>query len=251
MSIDPSAIRIATAGWAMPPSATPRDRLSRADTALARYARVLPATELNSSFHRHHRPSTYARWAESTPAAFRFALKLPKAITHDARLELGAALPVLDRFLGEAGELGARRGPLLVQLPPSLAFEPARVEAFLVALRERWSNGVACEPRHASWFEADADALLVAHQVARVAADPARVPAASEPGGWDGLAYVRWHGSPRTYYSSYAEQQLVGLAARLRALAAGPAEDVWCVFDNTAAGAALGNARRLQELLAT
>ena len=249
MSIDPSAIRIATAGWAMPPSSTPPDRLARADSALTRYARVLPATEVNSSFHRHHRPSTYARWAAATPAAFRFALKVPKAVTHGARLELSAALPVLERFLAEVGELGARRGPLLVQLPPSLAFDEPRVEAFLVALRARWSGSVACEPRHASWFDTRADALLVAQRVARVAADPARVPAAAEPGGWPGLVYVRWHGSPRTYYSSYDEAQLAGLAARLRALAAGPAEEVWCTFDNTAAGAALGNAMRLMELL--
>ncbi|PWC77956.1 DUF72 domain-containing protein [Azospirillum sp. TSH64] len=221
-------IRIGTAGWSIPKlsaAAFPVD-----GTHLERTARVMPMTEVNSSFYRPHKPETWARWAASTPLGFRFAVKLPKAISHDARL-VGAEA-ALDRFLAEAGMLGDRFGPLLVQLPPSLRFDRAVVEGFFTLLRTRFDGDVVCEPRHASWFTDAAEALLVSHRVARVAADPAPVPGAGEPGGWDGLRYWRLHGSPVMYRSAYEPAVLDALAERLAAEAA--LRPVWCVFDNTA-----------------
>ncbi len=82
--------------------------------------------------------------------------------------------------------------------------------------------------------------------MARVAADPARVAAAAEPGGWRGLTYYRLHGSPRTYYSAYSEEFLAPLASRLQAESEHPA---WCIFDNTTLGAATGNALDLRRRL--
>jgi uncharacterized protein YecE (DUF72 family) len=223
---------------------------SRPPPALVRYARAFDASEINSSFHRHHRPATYQRWAASVPPHFRFSLKLPKAITHAARLALAPSLPVLDQFLAESAALAERRGPLLVQLPPSFAFDAAVVAPFVAALRERWPGLVACEPRHPSWFTPAVDRFLVAARFARVAADPVRTPAAAEPGGWPGLVYLRLHGSPRTYYSSYDDAYLAALAVRLRRHLAGPfAAEVWCMFDNTAGSAAVPNALSLLALL--
>ncbi|MDB5444709.1 MAG: hypothetical protein JWQ97_26 [Phenylobacterium sp.] len=239
----PPTLRIATAGWTIPravAAAFPAD-----GSALQRYAARFDASEINSTFHRSHRPQTYARWAESVPDSFRFAVKLPRTLTHDARLaDPGAQL---DAFMAEAGLLGDRLGALLVQLPPSLAFDETVARAFFAALRARWTGAAACEPRHASWFEADAEALLTAFEVARVAADPARHPLAGQPGGWGGLAYWRLHGSPRTYYSSYGEAELGRLA---QALARSPASETWCVFDNTASGAAAADALALAAVLA-
>lgn len=243
MELDATDIRIGTARWNIPFAEVARvDPARKREGTLARYARRFEASEVNSSFWRHHRPSTWLRWGQTVPPDFRFSAKLPRAITHEAKLELGPSVPVLERFLLEVSHLGDRRGPLLVQLPPSLAFDAALVEAFLVELRSRWNGMVACEPRHASWFDGEADALLARHLVARVAADPVVAAGAGEPGGWDGLAYVRLHGSPRTYHSSYDEAWLDALAERVRALAAGPARAVWCIFDNTASGAALPDA---------
>jgi uncharacterized protein YecE (DUF72 family) len=107
---------------------------------------------------------------------------------------------------------------------------------------------VACEPRHASWFEPGADALLARHGVARVAADPARVPAAAVAGGDRRLVYVRLHGSPRMYYSDYEAERLEAVAEQLRGAGAGGAEP-WCVFDNTTLGAATGNALALADMM--
>ena len=205
---------------------------------MARYATRFPAVEINSSFYRPHRPATYGRWAATVPAGFQFAVKVPQTITHTRRLDDPA--PLLDPFLAECSALGAALGPLLVQLPPSLAFDARVVAAFLTLFRARFAGALVCEPRHASWFSAEADRLLAAYQVARVAADPALVPVAAQPGGWDGLAYYRLHGSPRIYYSAYDPATLTTLAATLHTTA--QTRPVWCIFDNTAAGAATANA---------
>jgi uncharacterized protein YecE (DUF72 family) len=200
---------------------------------LERYARALTAAEVNSSFHRLHRHTPWGRWARSVGPSFRFSVKLPKTITHERRL--GGIDAPLDAFLAEIALLGDKLGPLLVQLPPSFAF----AEAPLLALLDRLAaHAVVVEPRHPSWFEDYVNALLAERRVGRVAADPAIVPRAAEPGGWEGLRYFRLHGSPVTYRSPYAPAFLDAVAAQLR-----PGD--WCVFDNTASGAALPNALEL------
>ncbi|HEU0015670.1 MAG TPA: DUF72 domain-containing protein [Longimicrobium sp.] len=240
----PHPLWIGTAGWTIP-SPDAADFPGRG-SHLERYAARFPCAEINSSFHRPHRPATYARWAASVPDAFRFSVKLPKTITHTARLRDTEAL--VDGFLEQAGHLGDRLGCLLVQLPPSLALDADAAAAFFAHLRGRTGADVACEPRHESWFTDEAQALLAEHGVARVAADPARVPAAAEAGGSGKLAYFRLHGSPRTYYSAYEPAYLDRLAATLRAEAAH--RPAWCIFDNTAAGAATRDALELVRRLA-
>lgn len=233
-------IRIGTAGWAIPRASAAA--FAPEGATLQRYAGQLSAAEINSSFHRPHRPDTYARWAAAVPSGFRFAVKAPRAITHERRLVDPEA--ALDRFLSEIQPLREKLGPLLVQLPPSLAFDPAVAQKFFEALGERHSGPVVCEPRHATWFEAEADALLRGRAVARVAADPARVPQAAEPGGFPGLAYYRLHGSPVIYRSSYYDAFLGALAAKL-VRHAKDGVPAWCIFDNTMLGAATANALAL------
>lgn len=231
------AARVGTAGWSLP-------RLHAGDfpgegSHLERYARALGAVEINSSFYRPHEAATYERWAASTPESFRFAVKVPKEVTHVRRLV--ETDDVLERFLAECSGLGARLGPLLVQLPPSLQLDLEVAEGFLIALLSRHDGNVAVEPRHASWMTAEGDALLRDYGVARVAADPPRALADARPGGWPGLVYLRLHGSPRIYYSAYDEERLRAVTATLEGARASGAE-AWCIFDNTASGAAMTNA---------
>jgi uncharacterized protein YecE (DUF72 family) len=233
---------IGTAGWSIAGEAA--DRFPAQGSALERYASVFRGTEINSSFHRPHRPSTWRRWAESVPEDFRFSVKIPKTISHQRRLA-GCGDEVA-RFLDEAHELGGGLAILLLQLPPSFAFEAAVAGEFLADLAGRTAARLACEPRHPSWFEPEADALLERLEVARVAADPAIVPAAAEPGGWRGLAYWRLHGSPVKYRSSYEGPRLDALA---KAIADRREPDVWCIFDNTASSAATGDALSLMARL--
>ena len=234
-----SAPRIGTAGWSIPKQHAAAFPVS--GSHLERYARRLNAVEINSSFYRPHRRATYERWAATVPEDFAFAVKAPRAITHDARLADVKAM--LDRFLGEATGLGGKLGPLLFQLSPSFAFDARITRAFLKILRTRHDGAVVWEPRHATWFTPRAEDLLAAHRVSRVAADPAVVPAAAEPGGWDGLRYFRLHGAPRIYYSDYGADDIARYAARMTAQS-------WCIFDNTALGAATVNALALAKALA-
>ena len=232
---------IGTAGWTLPRELQPR--FTAPGTHLERYAAVFDAVEINSTFHRSHRDSTYERWAASVPAHFRFSVKVPKTITHGQRLAGAEAL--VEMFLEEVQPIGERIGCLLVQLPPSLELEPRVARGFFAHLRERFSGPVAVEPRHASWFEPAAERMLENLEVARVAADPAKAPGGGDPGGWEGLVYYRLHGSPRVYYSSYDDEYLDRLAKDLRAHR-DAGRECWCIFDNTTLGAGTDNALTLR-----
>jgi uncharacterized protein YecE (DUF72 family) len=235
---------VGTAGWAIP--ATERDAFRESGTSLERYASVLRGVEVNSSFHRPHRRSTWERWAASVPEEFRFAVKMPKEISHVRRL-VDAQAP-LERFLVEIGGLGPKLELLLLQLPPSLVFSGTTISSFLDAVASLTDTPIVCEPRHSSWFEPEAGMLLAQRRVARVAADPVKTPDGAHPGGWRGLTYMRLHGSPVMYRSAYDEDGLRAYASRITDdVAAG--RPVWCMFDNTAASAALGNALKLTKML--
>lgn len=197
-------IFVGTAGWSIPRAYA--DTFKAEGSALERYASNFRAVEINSSFHRPHRASTWARWADSVPAHFRFSVKVPKTITHERKL--ADCNELIDRFLHELSPLGLKLAVLLIQLPPKLAYDAKLASSFFGYLARRTSAQLACEPRHASWFEDAATDLLSHTGVARVAADPAPVAIASRPGEAQGLRYWRLHGSPRMYYSSYGEQHL-------------------------------------------
>ncbi len=201
--------------------------------------------ETNTTFRRVPRLSTLERWAAAVPERFRFAVKAPREITHERRLQDVRA--PLSRFVREVHALGPKLGPILIQLPPALGLDVTVAEAFFDLLRTLHEGGVVCEPRHPSWFEPAADRLLASARVARAATDPEPAPGGAVPGGWPGRVYYRLHGSPRRYYSAYAPTCLAALGPVL-VQHAGAAE-VWCIFDNTAAGAAIGDALALAELL--
>ena len=240
-----SRILVGCAGWSLPRAE--QERFPETGSHLERYASRFQAVEINSSFHRPHRPSTYARWSASVPAGFLFSVKIPTTITHTQRLrDVGE---MLETFMSEVSGLVDKLGCLLVQLPPSLAFERSAVSAFFSDLHARAAGTVVCEPRHPTWFTPEAEVLLRELEIARVAADPACVPEAAEPGGWRGVSYYRLHGSPRIYYSAYSEDYLAALAEKIRA-DAGEGRSVWCIFDNTTLGAATGNALDLEGRLA-
>lgn len=231
--------RIGTAGWSIPSNAS--QAFTSGGTGLERYSAVFSCVEINSSFHRPHRASTWEKWRDSVPAAFRFSVKVPKAITHEARL-VGTEKQV-QAFLSEARLLREKLAVLLVQLPPSLELDVRAAVAFFRDLRAASLARVAVEPRHASWFGLEGDALLRDVGVSRVGADPARVPQAAVPLVADGLAYWRLHGSPAIYRSSYVDQ-IANLADAMRDT---HSKERWCIFDNTASSAATGDALRLMD----
>ncbi|MFG6108495.1 DUF72 domain-containing protein [Stenotrophomonas nematodicola] len=241
----PVTPKVGCAGWSIPSRYAAL--FGPGDSALARYATRLDVVEINSSFYRPHQRSTYARWAAAVPPGFRFSVKLPRTLSHDSGL-VGVG-PLLDRFLDEVDGLGAKLGGLLLQLPPSLALDARRAGGFFRALRRRSAVALVCEPRHPSWFEARADALLEEHGVSRAAVDPPRVAAAAVPGGASSWRYWRWHGAPRMYYSDYPDPALADLARQVHTHRVGR-DAPWVIFDNTAHGFAIANALRLKEIAA-
>ncbi|MET0961686.1 MAG: DUF72 domain-containing protein [Noviherbaspirillum sp.] len=238
----PSGILVGCAGWSLATAVQPH--FPAEGSHLERYARVLPAVEINSSFYRPHRAATYARWRDSVPPSFRFSVKLPREITHERRLRDTG--PAVDLFLDAAGNLGERFGCLLVQMPPSLPFDPDTAHALFSQLRGRLDAAIACEPRHQSWFGTEASELLARFKVARVLADP-QVALDPAPMLFHDTVYVRLHGSPVIYHSDYPAAFLQENAAWLleqRRLG----REVWCIFDNTASGAAVPNALATMKL---
>lgn len=241
---------VGTSGWSLARSVAPGSAPDL--TGLERYAEYFNCVEINSTFYRLPRPTTLERWRDSTPAEFRFAAKLPRAITHEAALDVSATeVSDLCKLLTR---LEPKLGPLLIQLPPSLSFDAgiARLARKLFAQLTRAGAGqLVLEPRHPSWFDSRSEELLIEHRVARAAADPARGANSLEPAGCRDFAYFRWHGSPRMYFSSYSPEALTALARQIRTLGSGPSEpDVYCFFDNTALGAAAINALSLKAELA-
>lgn len=236
-------VYVGTAAWSNPPG----ERLRRGlGSHLVHYSKSFNAVEINSSFYRSHQRGTYERWRDMTPTNFRFSAKMPRSITHECALRRYQS--ELRQFLDEISGLGRKLGVILVQLPASLPFESRVAKRFFESLAAHSSVPVACEPRHASWFNGRASDLLQRYGIARVAADPSANPGGNEPGGSWHLIYYRLHGSPRMYYSAYSMDYLSRLATKIR----GPnaiIKDTWCIFDNTARYEAWPNGQQLLKLL--
>jgi uncharacterized protein YecE (DUF72 family) len=224
---------IATAAWSIPKKVA--HGFAKEGSGLTRYASIFDGVEINSTFYRRHKTSTFARWAESVPDSFRFAVKIPKEMTHTRAMKA----ELFNTFLEDIAPLGQKRGPLLCQLPPSLAFDADMFETAFKTMRNADDGPIVIEVRHRSWASAEALDLLKTFAIDRVLADPAPVWPVED---FDGPSrYVRLHGKPKIYYSGYTGDEIRLFSELL-------ASDGWCVFDNTASGAAIENALSMLEI---
>ena len=128
------------------------------DEMLPWYAARLPAVEINNTFYQMPKVAVLEHWAAATPERFRFAIKAPRRITHDARLKAEEAADSVAYLYKNLATLGAKRGPVLFQLPPFLKKDVPRLQAFLHVLPE--GHLAAFEFRHDSWFDDDVYAAL-------------------------------------------------------------------------------------------
>lgn len=233
--------RIGCAGWNIPRPAAASFQLE--GTHLERYSRVFNCCEINSSFYRSHKDSTWERWAAAVPEQFQFSVKIPRTITHEAKLKCNPG--DLRDFLKQVNFLGQKLGALLIQLPPSFGFDSATATSFFALLRNLHDGDVVLEARNETWFSTIAADLLTNFKIAGVAADPACIPAASHPSGYGQVVYFRLHGSPRRYYSPYGSEFLKAKASEMTRLSR--KSQAWCIFDNTAAGSATTDALQLKK----
>lgn len=130
------------------------------DAMLAWYAERLPSVEINNTFYQMPKATVLAHWAECTPEAFRFAIKAPRRITHDARLKADAAADSVAYLYKTLETLGAKRGPVLYQLPPFLKKDLPRLQEFLHLLPP--DHRAVFEFRNDSWLADDTYAALQA-----------------------------------------------------------------------------------------
>ncbi len=239
------AIHVGTSGWSydhwqgvLYPHGTPvRDRLSY-------YLRRFHTVEVNSTYYRWPRDSTFAHWKERLPAGFRMTVKAARGLTHFQRLYRPEGW--LSRISAGLEQLGDRRGVLLVQLPPRLAYDHARLEYFLGQVPP-WIQ-VAMEFRHPSWHREEVFALLEQAGAGYCVMSGAHLPCvlqATAP-----FVYVRLHGpDPQHLYGgSYSEDDLRWWADRIREWQA-MSRDVFAYFNNDWEGTAVRNADTLRSLL--
>ena len=239
-------VRIGTSGWSYdhwdgvlyPPGTPARDRL-------ARYVAEFDTVELNASFYRWPRDAAFASWRRRLPDGFGLSVKAPRGLTHARRLYGPEVWS--ERIASAWHELGPRREVLLVQLPPGLGRDDARLDWFLGSLPP-WIR-VAVELRHPSWHDDAVFALLERHGAAYVVMSGAGLPCvlrATAP-----FVYVRLHGPDHghLYAGSYSDDDLRWWADRVREWEAGGRE-VLAYFNNDGGGNAVRNARTLRALLA-
>lgn len=209
---------------------------------LAYYAQQFGTVELNATFYRLPRKSTFEAWRDSVPPGFLFAVKASQLITHLKRLrDAGEAVST---FLARASLLEEHLGPILYQLPPGLHLEVGLLDSFLAGLPRSFTHVV--EFRHMSWYDDRTYDLLRKHGACLCIHDMkgsiAPVVATSS------VAYVRFHGTAGRYAGSYSDQQLAEWAARFRGLPA-HVTSIYAYFNNDIGGCAVADAHRLARLL--
>ncbi len=238
-------IHIGTSGWSydhwdgvLYPPGLPR--WHRLDT----YVRAFDTVELNASFYRWPRDASFASWRNRLPPGFRLSVKAPRGLTHAKKLYAPDAW--IDRIAHAWHQLGDKRAVLLVQLPPSLERDDARLDYFLARLPD-WIT-VAVEFRHPSWHTDEIYRLLDSHGAAYCVMSGADLPCVLRVTA--SVAYVRLHGPDdhHLYGGSYSDDDLAWWADRLREWR-DAGTDVYAYFNNDGNGNAVRNAATLRALV--
>lgn len=237
------SIRIGTSGWTYKhwqevfyPAECPQSKW------LEYYTDHFDTVELNASFYRLPNPKTFENWRARTPDNFLWSVKASKYITHTKRLK--DPVEPLKRLYDAAAGLGEKLGVILIQLPPNLVFDETLFRDFC----DKLNPGIrhTLEPRHASWLNDNAYAILKEFNMALCISDTAgRYPSAEEITA--DFVYVRLHGSQELYASGYTEDELQNWAQKIRSWN----RDTFIYFDNDFEGNAIKDAKRLKEILGT
>jgi len=206
-------------------------------TWLGYYAERFATVELNNAFYRLPEATTFAGWAEALPDGFVVTVKASRYLTHIRRLK-DPEDPVR-LLMDRASHLGAKLGPVLLQLPPNLRVDAGRLDRTLRAFPR--SVRVAVEARHDSWFGTDTRQVLERRDAALCLSDGGPVrPPYWRTAGW---GYVRFHRGRGRPESCYGRSAIATWAERLAAMWS-DSDDVYAYFNNDAHGCAVRDARR-------
>ena len=262
MKLGPARFHLGTQGWNYPAWVGPfYPRAARPADFLPLYSRIFDTVEVDSSFYAIPSPAAIDHWSKRVPVTFRFALKFPRAATHDDGLAGIVTRTTLESFLERVEPLGPRLGPILIQLPAEFGVRRRpKLEAFLDRLpgTVRW----AVEFRDPAWLETNALESLAARRIALALTDSPFVPlesmldlaAQTGDGAMKGadFAYVRWLGTrDLTDYSRIQLDRAAELGRWARVLPGllDRGIDVYGYFNNHYAGHSPASARAFLELV--
>lgn len=219
------------------------------ESKLRRYAEVFGAAEIDSTFYSYPTKGLSIGWKMNTPPGFVFTAKIPREITHEKRLDLskGAGRDLM-RFVGLMEPLAAagKLGCLLIQLPPSFAFDLKTLEGFFCALTK--SVRFAVEFRNLSWMRSETWDLLESYNVAYVNVDEPLLP--PEVHLTADFSYFRWHGhgSKVWFDYNYSREELERWVPKVKE-AADSVKEAYCFFNNHYHGYAVENCLQIMEML--
>jgi uncharacterized protein YecE (DUF72 family) len=202
------------------------------------YCEHFSTLELNVTFYRFPRLPALQNWYEKSPAAFVFAVKAPRAITHYKKFS--GTERMLSDFYGLIRDgLQEKLGCVLFQLSPRTRYTPERLQKIVESLDPAFDN--VLEFRHASWWNSDVYSMLSKHHIAFCGMSHPDFP--SDIVQNTDLLYYRFHGVPELYRSAYKQPQLKKFADTVTA---GKTKKAFVYFNNDAAVAAIDNAKQLQ-----
>lgn len=234
-------IHVGTSGWQYkhwigvfyPPGLTSRDWLRF-------YVNHFSTLELNVTFYREVKPSTYEKWQNSVPATFHFSAKMSRFITHIKRLRVEPQ--AIKRFIDGVTILSDRLGVILIQLPPSLKYDRNLMVDFFDLLDPHLKYSV--EARNETFVDDEFFALLADRNMAWCVSESAgRYPYAEAVTA--DFVYLRLHGREKLYASSYTDLELREIAGKLSDWG----KETFVYFDNDFEGFAVKNALSLKHML--
>lgn len=206
------------------------------------YAQQFNTIEINSTFYKYPTLSTLHNWHQKTPDKFVFSIKAPKLITHLNRFD--DCQELIDSFylLCEQG-LKAKLGCLLFQLPPTIIYTPKKLDQILKCLKPEFTN--VLEFRHTSWWNNEAIKMLTDHGIIFCSVNHPKMP--NTIFGHTNKVYIRLHGNPEMFYSSYSTEFLTKLSQFI--LEKKELSEVFIYFNNTASTSGILNALELQQII--
>lgn len=241
-----SKIHIGTSGWsykhwkdAFYPHKLPSTKW------LPYYADIFSTTEINASFYRLPSEESVLKWAAQVPDNFLFCPKMSRYLTHMKKLR--EPDEPLERFFSVFHHLKKKLGPVLIQLPPRLAFHYDIAEHFYNLLKKKYKPyEFVMEVRHDTWLQEESLTLMTKYGIGLVISESGDMFPYSEMITAKNI-YVRFHGPAELYASSYSDKALESFAEKFKKWVK-DGHEVWAYFNNDIGAHAVGDAQRLIEL---
>lgn len=201
------------------------------------YCQYFSTYEFNGSFYKFPTIRIFENWYRKAPDKFTFSVKAPKEITHFKKF---VDCETLLKEFYEVCQLGLKEklGAVLFQFPPSYRYSPENLDLIVRNLNPDFKNVI--EFRNESWWIPEVWDAFVANNITFCSVSHPQLPQTiftQFP-----LTYVRFHGVPKLFYSSYSTKELLEIKSEVNS------KSGFVYFNNTASEAGIQNALEFCEL---